>query len=308
MAFANDSDTDRVDTLTDLENWKFEGVSLAVVGHPIAHSISPSMHNAALSLMSNDDARFSNWRYFKFDILPEDLATALSLFYKNKFMGLSLTLPHKVDALPLIAKVDPAAQRIGAVNNLHWQDSGYHGYNTDGYGLEKAINLDLDAEFKDATIILLGAGGASRSAAVQCLESGCKELWIGNRSQDRLTSLLDILRTHRFFNKTKGFNLESPPLDLPKTGILINATSLGLHADDPPPIELDHFDHSLKVYDLTYKSAETALLRHAADRNMKAANGLTMLVWQGVRSLQIWSEATVPAKTMMSSARKALLL
>ena len=152
MSLTNDPETDSVHSLTDLENWKFEGVSLAVIGHPIAHSISPSMHNAALSVMSDDDARFSHWRYFKFDILPEDLASALPIFYQKKFIGLNLGLPHKVEAVPLIAKIDPAAQRVGAVNNLHWQDDGYHGYNTDGYGLEKAIHHDLDAEFKDAPL------------------------------------------------------------------------------------------------------------------------------------------------------------
>lgn len=308
MSRANVPDTDSVYRLTDLENWKFEGVSLAIIGHPIAHSVSPSMHNAALSLMSDDDSRFSLWRYFKFDIFPEDLSSALSLFYKKKFIGLNLTLPHKVEAVPLIAKVDPAAQRVGAVNTLHWQDDGYKGYNTDGYGLEKAIHGDLDTEFKDATIILLGAGGASRSAAVQCLEGECNALWIGNRNQDRLAALLNSLRTHRSFGKVKSFNLSSPPTDLPETGLLINATSLGLQKEDPPPIDLDRFDPSLKIYDMIYKPAETALLRNAASRGMKGTHGLTMLVWQGARSLEIWSASTVPAEAMMNAARKTLSL
>jgi shikimate dehydrogenase len=308
MSLTNVPDTESVYRLTDLKNWKFEGVSLAVIGHPIAHSVSPSMHNAALSLMSDDDSRFSHWRYFKFDILPEDLSSALPLFYKKKFIGLNLTLPHKVEAVPLIAKVDPAAQRVGAVNTLHWRDNGYQGYNTDGYGLEKAIQCDLDMEIKDATVILLGSGGASRSAAVQCLEGECEALWIGNRNQDRLAALLNSLRTHRSFSKVKGFTLSSPPPDLPETGLLINATSLGLQKEDPPPINLDRFDHSLKIFDLIYKPAETALLRNAASRGMKSSHGLTMLVSQGARSLEIWSASTVPAEAMMNAARKTLSL
>ncbi len=308
MSLTNDPDTDNVYLLTDLENWKFEGVSLAVIGHPIAHSVSPAMHNAALSLMSDDDSRFTNWRYFKFDILPEDLSSALPLFYKKNFVGLNLTLPHKVEAVPLIAKVDPAAQHVGAVNTLHWQDDGYHGYNTDGYGFEKAIQQDLDTELKEATVILLGAGGAGRSAAVQCLEGECVVLWIGNRNQERLAALLNSLGTHRSFSKVAGFTLSSPPPDLPETGLLINATSLGLQKEDPSPIDLDRFDQSLKIYDLIYKPADTALLRDAASRGMKGAHGLTMLVWQGARSLEIWSETSVPTEAMMSAARKALSL
>lgn len=306
MSLANDYDTDYVYSLTHLEDWKFEGVSLAVIGHPIAHSVSPTMHNTALSVMAKNDSRFTQWRYFKFDVLPEDLASALPLFYQNKFIGLNLTHPHKVEALPLIAMVDPAAQRIGAVNTLHWQDDGYHGYNTDGYGLEKALHHDLDAAFKNTTVILLGAGGASRSAAIQCLEGECEALWIGNRNPDRLAELLDILCTHPSFYKANGFALSSPPPELPDTGILINATSLGLQRDDQSPIELDRFDRSLKVYDLIYKPAETVLLQNAASRGMKRANGLTMLVWQGARSLEIWSETTVPTEAMMESAQNTL--
>lgn len=308
MSLTNAPDTDSVYHLTDLENWKFEGVSLAVIGHPIAHSVSPAMHNAALSLMSNDDSRFSHWRYFKFDILPEDLSSALPLFYKNNFIGLNLTLPHKVEAVPLIAKVDPAAQHVGAVNTLHWQDDGYHGYNTDGYGLEKAIQCDLDMEFKETTVILLGAGGAGRSAAVQSLEGECKALWIGNRNQAHLAALLNSLHTHCSFSKVVGFALSSPPPNLPETGLLINATSLGLQKEDPSPINLDRFDQSLKIYDLIYKPADTALLRDAASRGIKGAHGLTMLVWQGARSLEIWSEASVPTEVMISAARKTLSL
>ncbi len=308
MPLTNVPDTDSIYRLIDLKDWKYEGVSLAVIGHPITHSVSPSMHNTALSLMSNDDPQFSHWRYFKFDILPEDLSSALPLFYKNNFIGLNLTIPHKVEAVPLITKIDPTAQKIGAVNTLHWQDDGYQGYNTDGYGLEKAIHCDLDTKFKDSIIILLGAGGASRSAAIQCLEGECKELWIGNRSENRLVTLLDSLCNHRLFSKVKSFNLSSPPSNLPKTGLLINATSLGLHKGDPPPIDLTRFDHSLIIYDLIYKPTETALLQNASSRGMKCAHGLTMLVWQGARSLEIWSETAVPTQAMMRVARKKLSL
>ncbi|MGF1450417.1 MAG: shikimate dehydrogenase [Opitutales bacterium] len=304
---APERETDRVRDWRDLASWRFEGTALAVLGHPIAHSVSPAMHNAALAVMAQSDTRFADWTYLKFDVPPEELPQALPALHAAGFHGLNLTIPHKVDALDLVADVEPAAAQMGAVNTLVHQADGFVGHNSDGFGLEQALRMDLHVELAGAKVVLLGAGGAARAAAVQCLRSKCAELWIGNRTPERLQGLLDLLKPVASATPVCGFDLMRPPTGLPKTAVLINATSVGLKPGDPSPMDLAGF-HALTtvVYDMIYNPAETPLLHEARQRGLRGANGLSMLVWQGVRSLEIWSGATVPAEAMLTAARDAL--
>ena len=293
-------------TLADLETWSFEGTALAVVGHPIEHSLSPKMHNAALRAMGESDPRLRDWRYFRFDIPPHRLEEATARFHEKKFKGLNLTIPHKVEVLELIEEIDSTAKKTGAANTLVWQESGYRGTNTDGFGLGQALKCDLDSDLEDAEVVLLGAGGAGRAAAVQCLEKGCRILYVGNRSQDRLEDLLRDLESQYDASRIVGFDLGSPPNSLPLNGLLINSTSLGLRPGDPSPISLEVAGESLKVFDMVYSREKTPLVGAALEVGLRAVNGLSMLVWQGVRSLEIWSEAQVPASIMTAAARRAL--
>ena len=107
-------------TLRDLEAWSAPGTALAVLGHPIKHSVSPPMHNAALARLAGTDPRFADWRYVRFEIHPDDLPGALELLYEKKFRGVNLTVPHKVIAFDRVTEVDRAARPVGAVNTLRW--------------------------------------------------------------------------------------------------------------------------------------------------------------------------------------------
>jgi len=297
----NYSDPDRVRSLDELAGWEFPGTALAVLGSPIAHSVSPSMHNAALNLMGQTQQAFLNWRYFKFDTPPEILSGALEQLHTAGFMGINLTIPHKVQAVELVAEIDPFAKLSGAVNTLHRRDDDWAGLNTDGYGLEQALKRELSVDLSGATVIMLGAGGAARAAAVQCLSSGVAELWIGNRNQERLAGLIDLLAEAPGSERVRGFDLANPPTDLPQGAIIVNATSLGLKGDDPAPIDLSLAGAGAKVYDMTY-GVENELSRQAKVLGLPFSDGLSMLVWQGARSLEIWSGATVPAQAMMDGA------
>jgi shikimate dehydrogenase len=106
--------------LEDLGNLEFLGTPLAVIGHPIKHSVSPAMHNAAIAKLRPVNSRFNDWAYYRFDIAPEDFAEAVPLFYKHNFLGLNLTIPHKVQAMDLIHGVSADGERMGAVNTLVW--------------------------------------------------------------------------------------------------------------------------------------------------------------------------------------------
>ena len=287
---------------------EFDGASLAVVGHPIKHSISPAMHNAALAKLSDTDERFKDWTYYRFDIHPEQLAEALPLFHKQKFRGLNLTIPHKVQALDLIREISPEAKSMGAVNTLVWNEAGYSGLNTDGYGLEQGLAMDLKVTLKGTAIMILGAGGAARAAAVQAILSGCAQLYMGNRSVDRLQALINGIES--FANKVElqTFPLSDLPEDLPESGVVINATALGLDSEDPAPIDVAPLPAAWKVYDMIYNPPKTLLMKQAEARGLSVANGLSMLVHQGARALEAWTHAAVDAAVMMMAAREALEL
>lgn len=293
--------TNKTYSIADLYKWDFPGTSFALLGHPVEHSLSPVMYNAAFNELAKENPTYANWRYFKFDIPSPSLMQALQLCYSKRFLGINLTLPHKVDALKMVNSIDEVAKKMEAINALIFENTGYRGFNTDGSGLEAAIKYELQISIKDKQVILLGAGGAAKAAAVQCLLADCAELWIGNRSVERLE---DLLKTLGIMGKGKvhGFKLEKIPQNLPKTGLLINATSLGLHEDDPSPIDLNYFDPSLKIFDMVYKSKNTALISSAQKQGMKACSGLRMLLEQGAHALQIWTNRkTIPKDPMWNA-------
>ena len=295
-------------TLDDLARWSEPGTHLAVLGHPVKHSVSPHMHNAALRALSATDARFTSWHYWKFDVPPERLAEALPLFHDRGFAGLNLTVPHKVLALDLIDSVDPAASDIGAVNTLRHTPDGYEGFNTDGYGMAAGIAQELGLPLAGADVILLGAGGAARSAAVECLRQECRSLWIGNRSRSSLDTLLHQIRPLADGITIHDFLLEAVPPQLPAGALLINSTSCGLRDDEPPPIDLAALPRPGAVFDMIYNPPRTPLLCAAERLGIRNANGLAMLVHQGARALSLWTGATVPDKVMHLAALAALNL
>src|SRR3954471_15179079 len=145
---------DSVHSLDDLASWSRAGTSLAVLGHPIKHSLSPRMHNAALAELAARDSRFADWKYFRFEVPPADLPRALELLHAKGFHGVNLTVPHKVIAFEHVAAIDPAARPVGAVNTLRRTDRGWHGFNTDGYGLVGALREALQRELRGSNIVL----------------------------------------------------------------------------------------------------------------------------------------------------------
>lgn len=279
-----------------------------MLGFPIRHSISPAMHNAALARMAGRDPVYSNWQYFRFEVPPEELPRALALLHAKKFRGVNLTVPHKVLAYELEqVAVDASAKAIGAVNTLRWREGGWDGFNTDGYGLAAGLQEDLGVELAGAHVVLLGAGGAARGAAVECLERGCASLWIANRTRTNLDGLLSLLAPLAGEIPVHGFAPENAAgAGLPAGAVVINATSAGLKPTDPMPVDLGALRAPRAVYDMIYNPAETPLLAAARAAGLPAANGLSMLVHQGARALEIWTGATVPVDAMAAAARAAM--
>jgi len=266
------------------------------------------MHNAALAQLARRDPTFGDWKYFRFDVPPEELPRALELLHAKQFRGVNLTVPHKVIAFGLVAQIDAAARPVGAVNTLRWTEHHWRGFNTDGHGLASAVRETLARDLAGAHMIVLGAGGAARGAAVECLQQKCASLSIANRTRENLDALLAILAPLAGKIPLRGFSPAAPPKDLPAGALVINATSLGLRPDDPPPIELAALPRPAAVYDMIYNPPQTPLLRAAATLGLPHANGLSMLVHQGAKALEIWSgaPASETAPVMATAARAAL--
>ena len=299
--------TDPVLTLRDLENWSFGGTALAVLGHPIGHSLSPAMHQAALASLGRKGGGFGAWGYFRFDVLPEELARALGLLHAAGFLGINLTVPHKVIAFGLVSEIDEDARAVGAVNTLLRTPGGWRGSNTDGYGLAEGLRGSLGRDLKGAAVLLLGAGGAARGAAVECLRRKCASLQIANRTKSHGEALAGALRAMAGGIPVSADGLPSPRMEWPGS-IVINATSSGLLPGDAAPVDLASLPRPAAVYDMVYNPPRTRLLEQAALLGIPCANGLSMLANQGAKSLEAWTgvPASETAACMLAAAQAAM--
>jgi shikimate dehydrogenase len=299
-------DTEKTYTLADLKVWDYSGTALAVIGQPIKHSLSPIMHNAAIAQLSESDPQYKEWAYFRFEIDPEDLPEALELFYQKRFLGLNLTVPHKVMAIDLLKVISDSARAIGAVNTLKWTASGYEGFNTDGYGMSKGIEQGLGKSLNGSDILILGAGGAARAAVVECLSQNAASIRILNRSKDRLDAMLSSLSDLKGFECILPIQAKEDLSNLTETGICINATSLGLNEKDPLPLDVAFLTPKWAVYDMVYNPQETKLFIEAQRLGCAVKTGLSMLVHQGAKALEIWTGRQIDAQIMHKAGERAL--
>ena len=282
-------------------------VGLAVLGHPIAHSISPVLHKAALEVLSRKEPSFSHWTYERLDVHPKDLRRALDQLSDAGFIGLNLTIPHKVEVLDFLDQLDPETSVMGAVNTLALRGNHWAGYNTDGYGLKMALEKELNCDLLDAKILILGAGGAARAAAAQSLLSGANLVHIHNRSTKNLIVLTTLL--HQEFDSERIVGSTPQAFNdtdfCGKDWIVINATSLGLKPGEPSPlfIPCKKFGKQSVFYDMIYNPPKTSFLCEAEAGGFQNANGLSMLVYQAARSLEIWSDREISARTMFEAAK-----
>jgi shikimate dehydrogenase len=279
-----------------------------VIGHPIGHSLSPQMHNAALAEMARADKSFSGWRYYALDVEPADLKAAIDRLGVLGFRGINLTVPHKILAVGLVSDLDAIAREAGAVNTLLHEGVGWEGTNTDGYGLATAAREELEIGLSGTPIVILGAGGAARAAAAECLRSGCSQLWIVNRTRSKTDSLVAQIAPLAKKIPIRALDAGQRAQGLRAGALVINATSVGLLADEPAPADLSSFPGLSAVYDMIYNPPDTRLLAQARALGIRCANGLGMLVHQGARSLEFWTGVPAPenAPAMRAAAAKAL--
>jgi shikimate dehydrogenase len=295
-------------TLDDLRSWKRTKppVRLAVFGHPVAHSRSPQMQNAALAESKLE------MRYARFEIAPNELQAAFGSLAGLGFVGANLTVPHKIAALSFVNELDEAARQIGAVNTIKVEGKKLRGFNTDGKGFSRAIREEFSVDLRDLRVLLLGAGGAARAIAFQCAKENCERLVIANRDYEKAKGLAEELRP--FFAgprvlgpvaRLQAIALEEAALrfQIANADLVVNATPLGLHRGDAAPLPARLLAPHLMVYDTIYASGPTAFVSSAIDSGARAANGLSMLLHQGALAFEIWFDRAAPIEVMRKALR-----
>jgi len=271
-----------------------------VIGDPIAHTMSPAMHNAAFTQMGLD------YLYVPFRVKPEGLGKAIDGMRALNIRGLNVTIPHKVTVIPLLDELDPLAERIGAVNTITNDDGVLTGSNTDASGFLQAL-LGRGIEPEGKRIVILGAGGASRAISFILAERGA-HLVILNRRLERAGKLASRLSaiSHREV-KTLELVEENLAQVLDGADILVNATSVGMSPNsNETPVSFNLLKPGLVVYDIVYNPIKTRLLREAEEAGAETISGVDMFVWQGALAFERWTGIKAPLELMREKAIKGL--
>ena len=286
---------------------------LGVIGHPVEHSLSPAMHNAAISHLGVD------FVYLPFPVKPGDLKAAIAGFAAIGVRGFSITIPHKQAILPLLSEVSPIARAIGAVNTVYLTDKGWCGTNTDVEGFLAPLQTPptppyeggsrVGFDWSQKVAVILGNGGAARAVVAGCAQLGCAEIHVVGRSEQNLGEFqqswvnspmpVQNLQVHTWDNLSTLIS---------QADLLVNTTPVGMYPQgEKSPVAsgaIDRMKAGAIVYDLIYNPNPTQFLKDAQLRGARAIDGLEMLVQQGAAALKIWlNKESVPVDVM----RQALL-
>ncbi len=265
---------------------------LCVIGHPIEHSMSPAMHNAALKELALD------YIYLAFDVPPRDLETTVLEFKKRGFRGINVTIPHKETIMKYLDQIDPLAKKIGAVNTIKNQEGNLIGKNTDAFGAKRAL-INAGFEIKEKKVLILGAGGAARAVSF-ALSDESDKIFICDIIEKRAIALANELKDKMKIKAVgKNFKYEALKSLIFDVDILINATPVGMYPDvNKTPISKDLLAEHLFVYDVIYNPLNTQLLKDASKIGCKTLNGIEMFINQGALAFEWWTD-TKPNTNVM---------
>ncbi len=266
------------------------------MGYPVGHSLSPVMHTAAFRALRLDAL------YTPFEVSSRSLAPILRSLILAGVEGLNLTVPLKEAAMPLMDRLDPTARAMGAVNTIVVKQRRTIGYNTDGVGFSMALK-ELGWRPHAAHAVILGAGGAARAVAWELARVPGSQLTIANRHVARARALARWVARHHPRVRVRAVALSE--LRLQEADLVVNATTVGLRARDEFLIDPAQLRRETLVYDLIYHH-ETSLVRTARRRGCLAANGLSMLLYQGAESLRLWLHRPPPIQVMRHALMRAM--
>jgi shikimate dehydrogenase len=269
---------------------------LCLLGHPLSHSVSPAMHNAALAELG-----LAGWEYVAVPVPPDGLAEAVGSLRGEGYAGANVTVPHKQAVVPLLDGLTPVAHAIGAVNTIVKQDGRLLGHNTDAAGLLADLYAHA-VHVSRRPVLILGAGGSAR-AAVAALAGVGAQLRVIARKLEQIDALRSVAALDAFEWSPLGLLAASD-----NVALIVNTTPLGLSPNTgaSPWLAGTPFPPDAFVYDLVYNPPDTLLVRQARAAGLRAVNGLGMLVEQGALALELWTGQTAPRAIMRQAAEASL--
>ncbi|PAX51109.1 shikimate dehydrogenase [Brunnivagina elsteri] len=279
---------------------------LGVIGHPVEHSLSPLMHNAAISQMGID------YVYLPFAIAPENLAAAIKGFEAIGVVGFSVTIPHKQAIMAFLSEISVLAEAIGAVNTVVRKNNQWVGTNTDVEGFIAPLRSQYNRDWSQTTAVILGNGGAARAVVAGCVQLGCAEIHVVGRNFAKLETFRDSWANSSLKANLQTHQWELLPKLLPHADLLVNTTPIGMYPNiQESPLSEEEIEklnpNSPIVYDLIYTPNPTKLLQQTQKIGAIAIDGLEMLVQQGAAALKIWCDReTIPVDIMRQTLIKHL--
>jgi shikimate dehydrogenase len=272
--------------------------TIAIIGDPIEHSITPRVQNAALREIGADIVNVA------FRVAPANLEVAVRGARALGFLGLMVTIPHKENVLELCDELDESARIMGAANLLHFGEK-IVGYSSDGWAALKSLEEE-NVVVEGARILIVGGGGAARSLALTFARAGAASVGIVNRTLARAETI--AAETNQFCPSFAApLNNTSLREHLAQTDLLVNTTSVGMHPhEDETPVSRELLHAGLAVYDIVYNPLETRLLHEARAVGARAVDGLGMLLYTNVRAVEICAGLNISAATLRAEALRAL--
>ena len=265
----------------------------SIIGTDIGHSKSPAMMNAAFEELGMDAY------YFPMNIQEEDFGTVVKGLSKMNYMGLTITIPYKLEILSYLDEIDPLAKIIGAVNTVRIQDGKLKGFNTDGEGFVRGLEVDGGLIIADQTFLVIGAGGVSRAIMTVLASRRPKKIYLANRTVEKAEEICEKL------NREVCPCCVPLPLDCnlepfaAESTVLINATNIGMPPmEGKSPVDLSLRRPDLFVADVIYNPRRTLLLETAEKMGCRVVNGQSLLLHQGKIAFQIWTGKEAPVDVM----------
>jgi shikimate dehydrogenase len=298
---AIEASLDRVYTLTQVSERSWDGPVCAVLGDPIAHSLSPKLYQAAFEFLAKTHPEYALWRYIKVHVRPDELQLALSILHARGFRGLNLTLPHKVEALKFIVNRTERATRIGSINTLAFQPSGYQGDNTDAFGFLWALkDAFKNVWTPELPVTIVGAGGCARAITEAFLQEGVKKIFICNRSPERL----EHFNANFIFQGVDAKRLIVSTIEsAPPEGLWVNATPLGLNPTDSLPFPLERLKPDTLIFDVVYAPSGTKLSQMALQKGFASVDGKPMLAAQAAGAFAQWTGHSLDPSIFMAGLK-----
>ena len=278
---------------------KFAGI----IGYPLSHTLSPSMHNFIYQKLGIDV------EYKKWEISPNNLKSHIEKINNENFIGANITVPYKEKIVSLLDEIRNEAKFTGAVNTIVKNNNKLIGYNTDVYGIEQTLDIKLKNDVINNAVIF-GAGGAAKAALFVLLQRGLNNLTIVNRTKSNALKMISKFDNVNYDQTIITLNEKSQIKSACLSAdLIINTTILGMKGsgyEDISPIDSTFIDSNSVIFDMVYNPTKTQLIKIALERNANIIEGLNMLVYQAIKSIELWTGIRPSFDDMYSKCKEIL--